>query len=152
MATDVSLQQMADRLAIQELLYRYADMVDSRDWARIDEVFAEGAQLDYTSTGGAKGDAREVMAWLARALEPWPINLHCITNVRVRFEGAGAVCRSSFHAPMARGELGAQDVITNAGYYEDVLVRTPTGWRIQERVCRQTVMQGELPEGYEIPW
>jgi len=150
-STDVSLQQMADRLAIQELLYHYADMVDSRDWARIDEVFAEGAQLDYTSTGGAKGDAREVMAWLARALEPWPINLHCITNVRVRFEGAGAVCRSSFHAPMARGELGAQDVITNAGYYEDVLMRTPTGWRIQERVCRQTVMQGELPEGYEIP-
>ena len=32
---------------------------------------------------------------------------------------------------------------------EDVLVRTSTGWRIQQRVCRQTVMQGELPEGYE---
>ncbi|MFP8875883.1 MAG: nuclear transport factor 2 family protein, partial [Myxococcota bacterium] len=147
MSTDDSLQEVADRLAIQELLYRYADMVDTRDWARIDEVFSEGAQLDYTSTGGAKGGAREVMAWLARALEPRPINLHCITNVRVRFEGTGAVCQSSFYAPMARGELGAQDVISNAGYYEDVLVRTSLGWRIQERVCRQTLMQGELPEG-----
>ena len=81
MPTDDSLQEIADRLAIQELLYRYADMVDSRDWQRIDEVFADGAQLDYTSTGGAKGDARDVMAWLDRALEPWPINLHCISNV-----------------------------------------------------------------------
>ena len=46
---------------------------------------------------------------------------------------------------------GSQEVITNAGYYLDSLVRTAGGWRIAERVCHQTVMIGQLPSGYAIP-
>ena len=46
---------------------------------------------------------------------------------------------------------GSQEVITNAGYYLDTLVRTAGGWRIAERVCQQTVMIGQLPTGYAIP-
>ena len=42
-------------------------------------------------------------------------------------------------------------IITNAVRYEDRLARTSDGWRIVERVCHQTIMQGALPEGYEIP-
>ena len=45
----------------------------------------------------------------------------------------------------------AQFVITNSGRYLDELVRTADGWRIVARVCEQTIMQGSLPEGYEIP-
>lgn len=151
MSPEIPLHEIADRLAIHDLLNRYAQMVDGREWQLFEQVFIEDAQLDYTSSGGVKGDARTVMAWLNRALAPWPINLHCISNVQIRFEGERAHCRSAFHAPMAQGEMGAQHVITNAGYYEDVLLRTPAGWRITERVCRQTLMQGALPEGYEIP-
>jgi hypothetical protein len=29
--------------------------------------------------------------------------------------------------------------LTNAGYYEDELVRTEAGWRIRERVCDMTI-------------
>jgi len=32
-----------------------------------------------------------------------------------------------------------------------VMARTVAGWRIRERVCRQILMQGALPVGYEIP-
>jgi hypothetical protein len=46
---------------------------------------------------------------------------------------------------------GSQEVITNAGYYLDSLVRTAAGWRIAARVCHQTVMIGQLPSGYAIP-
>ena len=46
---------------------------------------------------------------------------------------------------------GSQEVITNAGYYFDRLVRTAAGWRIVERVCTQTVQMGQLPPGYVIP-
>ena len=151
MSSEVTLHEIADRLAIHDLLHRYAEMVDGREWGLFEQVFTQDARLDYTSTGGVEGDARMVMAWLDRALEPWPINLHCVSNIQIRFEEPGAHCRSAFHAPMARGELGAQQVITNAGYYEDVMVRTEAGWRIRERTCRQILMQGALPEGYEIP-
>ena len=36
-----------DYRAIEQLLYRYAWMVDRRKWDLMDEVFAEGGTIDY---------------------------------------------------------------------------------------------------------
>ncbi len=147
-----ALRALQDRAEIQDLLHRYAQMVDFREWERMEEVFAPGATIDYASTGGVAGEFRETLAWLDRALAPWPINLHFITNVSVEIDGDRATSRCYFHAPMGRVEEGGgQLVITNAGYYDDQLVRTEAGWRIAARHCEQTLMIGSLPEGYEIP-
>ncbi len=141
-----------DREQIEALLYRYAWMVDRRDWQLMDEVFAEGATVDYTSTGGQKGPYRETLGWLARALEPWPANLHFISNLHVEIHGDRARSRCYFLAPMGRPRPdGSQEVITTAGLYLDELVRTPAGWRIAKRDCQQSVTLGQLPTGYEIP-
>ena len=149
---EAELREIRDRIEIEELMYRYAEMVDQRDWKQMDRVFALEATIDYTSTGGRVGPFRETLAWLDRALESWPINLHVVTNLIIELDGDTARTRCYFHAPMAREtEEGPQYVITNAGRYEDRLVRTNTGWRIVERVCFQTLMQGALPEGYRIP-
>lgn len=142
----------ADRYEIEQLLYRYAWMADQREWDLMDSIFAEGGTIDYTSTGGKKGPYRETLAWLDRALSGWPINLHFVTNIHIAFEGDVARSRCYFFAPMGRQvEGGGQEVITNAGYYFDELVRTPAGWRIRHRLCTQTVMIGQLPPGYVIP-
>ena len=61
-----------DRHEIEQLLYRCAWMVDRRVWALMDSVFAPDATIDYTGTGGRKGHYRETLAWLDRALAPWP--------------------------------------------------------------------------------
>ena len=141
-----------DREEIEQLLYRYAWMVDRRDWELMDEVFAEGGSVDYTSTGGQQGPYRETLRWLARALEPWPANLHFITNLRVEIHGDRANSRCYFLAPMARFlPDGSQEVVTTAGLYLDELVRTPAGWRIAKRDCQQSVTLGQLPAGYAIP-
>jgi len=141
-----------DEAEIEQLMVRYAWMVDQRKWELMDSVFAEGATIDYTSTGGRKGPYRETLRWLDRALEPWPTNLHFITNLAIELGGDRARSRCYFLAPMARAKPdGSQEVITNAGYYLDALVRTPGGWRIAERHCEQTLMIGQLPQGYVIP-
>jgi 3-phenylpropionate/cinnamic acid dioxygenase small subunit len=141
-----------DSRAIEQVLYDYAWMVDQRKWDLMDSVFAPGATIDYSSTGGKKGAYRPTLEWLHRALSPWPINLHHITNVSIRVSGDHAESRCYFLAPMGRKRPdGSQEVITNAGYYLDSLVRTASGWRIAERVCQQTVMIGQLPGGYAIP-
>lgn len=141
-----------DRYEIEQLLYRYAWMADQRKWELMDTVFAPGGTIDYTSTGGKKGAYRPTLEWLDRALAGWPINLHCINNVNIEFTGEEAASRCYFLAPMARMRAdGSQEVITNAGYYFDRLVRTAAGWRIVERVCTQTVQMGQLPPGYVIP-
>lgn len=145
-------QRNDDLHAIEQVLYLYGWMVDERKWDLMDSVFAPGATIDYESTGGIKGPYRPTLEWLHRALEPWPINLHHITNVMITLDGDKAKSICYFTAPMARNRPdGAQDVITNAGYYFDDLVRTPAGWRIQTRVCKQTVRIGALPQGYVIP-
>lgn len=149
---DDALRTLQDRAEIHDLLSRYAQMVDFREWQRMDEVFAPDATIDYASTGGVSGPYRETLEWLDRALEPWPINLHFITNVTIELDGDRGSSRCYFHAPMGRvEESGGQLVITNAGYYDDALVRTEAGWRIAARHCEQTMMIGSLPQGYEIP-
>jgi 3-phenylpropionate/cinnamic acid dioxygenase small subunit len=146
------LQAIQDRLEIECLLHVYAEMVDRREWATMDRIFALEATIDYTSTGGQKGPFRETLAWLDRALESWPINLHVISNAIIEIDGDVATSRCYFHAPMARNlPGGGQYVITNAGRYLDRLARTADGWRIVERICEQTIMDGALPDGYRIP-
>lgn len=146
-----STAELSDRLEIRELLDHYATIVDQRAWNRLEEVFSADASVDYTSTGGKKGALRPVMEWLARALAPWPHNLHCISNVSIELAGDRARSRCYFQAPMGRGALGNQEIVVNAGWYDDELARTPRGWRIQRRVCTQTMMIGSLPAGYVIP-
>jgi 3-phenylpropionate/cinnamic acid dioxygenase small subunit len=150
--TEAELRALQDRHAIEELMHRYAWMVDRREWKRMDEVFAPGATIDYTSTGGIKGEYRATLAWLDRALAPWPINLHFLTNLQLELDGDRARSRILFQAPMGRARPdGTQEVITNGGWYDDRLVRTAQGWRIAERVCNQILMIGSLPPGYAIP-
>ena len=145
------LRTLTDRVEIEELMHRYAEMVDQRDWKQMDRVFALEATIDYQTTGGPVGPFRETLAWLDRALESWPINLHVITNLILEIDGDVARSRCFFHAPMGRETEDGQFIITNAGRYVDKLARTADGWRIVERVCEQTIMQGSLPEGYKIP-
>ncbi|MFK7895999.1 MAG: nuclear transport factor 2 family protein [Myxococcota bacterium] len=147
-----NLQEIQDRLEITELMHLYAEMVDRREWKMMDRIFALEATIDYTTTGGHSGPFRETLAWLDRALESWPINLHIVTNIIIEIDGDEAKSRCYFHAPMGRNTPDdGQLIITNAGRYLDRLIRTKFGWRILERYCDQTIMQGNLPEGYSIP-
>jgi hypothetical protein len=152
--------ELQARKEIEELLYRYAWMVDQRKWELMDSVFSSNGTIDYTSTGGVKGPYRETLQWLDRALAQWPINLHSITNISIEFAsvtalamvGASAQTRCLFMAPMGRLQAGGgQEVILNAGYYLDALIKTEAGWRIEQRICNQAVMMGQLPPGYQIP-
>ncbi len=148
---DPKLQNLIDQNEIERLLTRYTQMVDRRDWDRMHEVFAPGATLDYSSSGGQSGDYESTLGWLARALEPWPLNLHVIGNFDIEVDGDRARSSCYFLAPMGRNEpSGEQVMTTNAGYYHDELARTAAGWRISARVCEQTILTG-LPADYEIP-
>jgi 3-phenylpropionate/cinnamic acid dioxygenase small subunit len=142
-----------DHREIEECLYRYAWMVDQRRWELMDSVFTADGTIDYTSTGGKRGPYRPTLEWLDRALAAWPINLHMISNISIEFPTPdSARSRCYFFAPMGHARPdGTQEVISNAGYYADTLVRTSAGWRIRERLCTQTIMIGQLPPGYAIP-
>ena len=48
----MSLEEISDRLEIQDLLVAYSYAIDSRDWAALDDVFTPDAHIDYTVFGG----------------------------------------------------------------------------------------------------
>ena len=149
---DAALRRLADRLEIGELLARYADMVDRRDWPRMDRIFALEATIDFRPSGGPCGPFREMIAWLDRALDSWPNNLHLITNVIVELDGDRASSCCYFHVPIGReAHDGRQVTLTESGRFLDRLIRTADGWRIVARVCEEVVREGRLPEGYTIP-
>ena len=58
----------ADKLEIQEILSRYAQIVDARQWKRLDEVFEPGAVIDFTRNGGERLTYPAIIEYLERSL------------------------------------------------------------------------------------
>lgn len=143
MTAPLSLQEMSDRIEIQDLLTRYALAIDTKDWTLLDTCFVADAHLDYTSTGGKKGPYPDIRKWLADALSPFAVTMHFVGNTTVRVEGDRARARTYLWNPMGFGKTeGALDWFAVCAHYVDELVRTDDGWRIRERVQERGVIIG----------
>ena len=132
--TDVTPAEVADRLAIDDLLTRYAHAIDTGDWDLLDTVYTADATLDYTAAGGIRGGRDEVKAWLASVLPMFPMRQHIITNKTVRLDGDSATVRAYFYNPMRFESAERLQFHIMGGYYNHRLVRTPDGWRSVELV------------------
>ena len=133
-----SLQELSDRLEINDLLIRYTYAVDECDSELLDRVFTPDAEIDYTSSGGIAGRYPEIRAWLAEVLSPFPVKVHYVTNSTVDLDGDRARARTLVlnvnGVPNPDGTLNG---FTVGAQYRDELVRTPDGWRIAVRVEEQ---------------
>ncbi|HQS98010.1 MAG: hypothetical protein B7Y74_13195 [Novosphingobium sp. 35-62-5] len=130
----LSLQEISDRLEIQELFARYSFAIDERDWDALDSIFTPDAQIDYSETGGAKGTYAQIKAWLPGALERFPMFQHMVATTKLDIAGDEARSRTILFNPMThRAEDGTEQVFFIGLWYRDRLLRTPDGWRIAER-------------------
>jgi 3-phenylpropionate/cinnamic acid dioxygenase small subunit len=131
----MTVQELADRLEIDDLLTRYATAVDTKDWELFATCFTADAFIDYTAAGGIKGAVADVRQWLAQVLPTFPMTQHLVTNRAVVIDGDSATSRCAFFNPMGlSGHSGGLILFFEGGYYNDKLVRTADGWRIAERV------------------
>lgn len=136
---DPALRDLADRIAILDLMHRYARSVDEQDWTLFSSCFTTDALLDYTAVGGIQGPLAVVRAWLAEVLPSFALVQHLVTNVEVEIDGDRARCRSYLLNPMGfENEEGEVVVFLEGGIYRDQLVRTDQGWRISERRIEPT--------------
>lgn len=130
----MTLQQIADRIEIDDLLTRYATAVDTKDWPLYETCFTPDALIDYTSAGGIKGTLPAVKQWLAEVMPMFPMTQHVVVNRAVVLTGDTATARSCFFNPMGLREGSGLLLFFEGGYYNDKLVRTGEGWRIAERI------------------
>jgi hypothetical protein len=143
---DDTLAALADRVAIDDLLTRYATAIDGIDWDLLDTVFTPDAHLDYRSASGIAGPYPEVRTWLSEVLPAvFEVTQHLVLNRIVAVDGDTARARSAFSNPNLMLVDGRPSTFTVSGYYHDELVRTADGWRISRRLEQTLFWDGDFP-------
>src|SRR4051812_28974841 len=94
-----TLEELYDRLEIDELLTRYATAIDTKNFDLLDQVFTPDAHLDYTTAGGIAGDFPTVKAWLANVLPHFPQYQHVVCNRNITLDGDTASSIAAFFNP-----------------------------------------------------
>ena len=138
-AAIMSTADIGDRLAISDVLIRYATALDGRDWELLASCFTDDATLDYDTSGTYGRDAfvEHCRAGLARM----KATQHCVTNHVISTDGDRAHSTSYVIAQHVR----ANDVtFTLGGTYSDDLVRAGTEWRIASRRFVTSWKAGQL--------
>ena len=133
----LSQQEISDRFEIQDLVFRYAHLVDQQQVEELREVFTEDAFIDYSVFGGSVGDLETTIEFLKSALtrELFPNSQHLNANVQIELDGDAAKGRVMCFNPM---EMSMPDGGTQTYFlglwYVDEYRRTGDGWRINRRV------------------
>ena len=131
----LSLQQISDRLEIQQLFTDYATAIDTKSFDLLDAVFTPDAYIDYRAMGGIDGRYPEIKAWLAQVLPNFPAYFHMVGNAALKIEGDRASSTIICFNPMTvnLGENKTQTMFLGL-WYHDEFVRTAQGWRMSRRV------------------
>lgn len=142
----MDLQEISDRLEIQELMVRYSHCIDSRDWQGLERVFTPDAHIDYTVFGGPKGTLPEIQQFLGKAMPMFKSFQHMVANTLIELDGDTARARTICHNPMVMEREGREHVFVCGLWYVDELVRTADGWRIRQRVEERCYTDNMPPE------
>ena len=137
----MSMQEISDRMEIQDLMVRYSYAIDSRDWDALDDVFTPDAHIDYGVFGGSVGDLPSTKAFLADAMPNFPVYQHMVSGTTITFDGDNAETKTQCHNPMIMSDADDPDLMVCGLWYVDKLVRTADGWRIKERVEEKVYMR-----------
>jgi hypothetical protein len=149
-AMPMSLQEISDRLEIQDVLVRYCYAVDDRNWSAYRKVFTTDAVIDDTVTGGVRSGVEEHVAYLTRALSKILISQHAISTLLIDLNGDEAAARLHCSCPMVVDLGGGKTQVFFQGlWYRDKLIRTPSGWRIKQLV-EEGYWNHNLPTGFKF--
>lgn len=130
--TSKILEELADREAIRECLYRYSRGVDRLDADMIRSAYWPDCTDNHM---GFTGNAEEFIAWSFPIMSSMDQTMHIIGNVLMTIRGNTADVESYFYG-IHRINLpddGKSDVI-GAGRYLDRMEKRGEEWRIMERM------------------
>lgn len=121
---------------IQNLLYRYAELIDAGDYEGIGELFAHGSISDDKGNPmatGADAVAKLYHTTTRKYPDGTPKTQHILTNplVELSDDGLSAECRSRFTVLQQTDVLPLQAVISGA--YVDHFDKVDGTWRYTEK-------------------
>lgn len=116
----------ADRLELHELPGRYGDAIDDRDWEGLHRIFTDDATFDLTDLGVPMLTGLPAIKRFMDVDAEHPLT-HMMTNIYVD-QLPDRVTMNFRIVALRKGGL-----VGTASYY-DVVVKTPDGWRVKDRV------------------
>jgi ketosteroid isomerase-like protein len=131
-------EDVAARLALQDLALDYAVALDERDAAAFGALFTEDAQLVVYEPGVADPllsfDGRDAIASLLERFDQWGATMHMMTNHRVKLDGdagTGLVYGLAHHTIERDGR--PHTLVMTLHYIDDYRRDGDAGWRFARR-------------------
>ena len=137
-----------DRFAIGELIDRWSDGTNERDWAGLEATFTEdgiwdvGAPFEFRAEGN-----KNIVALLREKMSPSQYVVQTAHAKVVWLHGNTAKARSTIHE-VCRFNDGTGLEMT--GTYYDDLVKNEKGWRFKIRTYRCIYFNPQPPAGQVI--
>ena len=145
------MRELEDKLAISDLIARYPDIVDEREFDRLDELFTADARIDFSAFGGPTDSPAGIKQFLRDSLGLFARSQHMMGLPNITLNGDRARARTSCTNPMVMEKPdGTREVWLIGLWYDDEFERTADGWRFtarkQER-CYSVVGLKDTPLG-----
>ncbi|HZG29414.1 MAG TPA: nuclear transport factor 2 family protein [Ensifer sp.] len=141
---NAAVQELLDREAIRDCLYRYCRGVDRADEAALRSAYWEDATDRH---GPYQGTAAGFIEWALKSLPGFERSIHQITNVLIEFQPGGAAVESQFTAyQRAPNAAGVMQQFLLMGRYADWFEKRGEEWRVKRRtVIYDWVEEQPLP-------
>jgi hypothetical protein len=143
-----ALQELLDKQACVELVYRLARAIDRCDEALLRSLFHADATDDH---GGFHGPASRFVDWVLPVLAGMRRTQHCICNVLIEVNGDTALGESYFMAHHVLPQPSGPDTyMVAAGRYLDRFERRAGEWRFAHRqACYDWNAQGSATDSWD---
>lgn len=131
-----------DRDQIQELMFRYGEACDTRDYALLKRCFVEACVVRYSAFSGRLEGHDDLVAYLKPVLAELDLTQHIFTNFIVAVDGDAARFTCQLHAQHLKTGAPGGPLFTVGGKYKVELLRTADGWRMSELEFKPAWMSG----------
>ena len=140
-----------DKAAVIEVLNLYAFALDSHQWSLFDRVFTDDIRAEFGPAGAVWNGLENFKRSFDMFHDTLDNQQHRMTGHLVHVDGdrANSFCYGNWILVRNDAEGGPQWVGT--GWYDDVLVRTPGGWRIKDRIAKLVSWTGNPRVPVPVP-
>lgn len=140
--------ELIDRQEIEALYVRYCEIVDTKTFDRMDEIFTADCVGDYSQAlgeGVISPNRASLIASMHANLGPASscgATHHNVMNFRIAGDGDQATAKVHYYA-VHRGRGAWEGALYSMwGQYADDLIRTVDGWRVARRVYTVALTEG----------
>ncbi len=146
MGSDDLAQLLADRMAVTDVMVRYFELVDAKDWDRMHEVFTEDTTTRWTADSIVKGREGVVGAMRHMIGSDEIVTYHHVASMAPVVDGDTAEVTARVRAMHYGVGPRAGKFYESLGVQPTRLVRTPDGWRIKHHDWLISVKLGDMEE------